>query len=188
MFNETFANEFVPTAGASNAEEFLFSQHSTSTSQPSIFKGYTDTFAAALCPASPLTGSHCHPCHGHTTLPPSTKPCPNGPPRWRHRLSMALKVPLTLATQITFPAQENSLASFSAGSSPCAAIFVKSGMQKDYYIKNVIPKARVLLREPTLILPKGTLRFDGEHHGRSQVRLQQWEIRVCFLLRHLGKN
>ena len=100
----------------------------TSTSPFSIFNGYTATLAFGLCPDCPVAGSHCHPCHGHTTLPPSINPCPSGPPRCKHRLSIALKVPFTLATQMTLSPQGNSFASPPAGSSDSALIFVKVDM------------------------------------------------------------
>ena len=53
----------------------------TRTSSPSNFSGYTGTLAAGFCAAAPVFGSNSHPCHGHTTLPWLTNPCPRGPPR-----------------------------------------------------------------------------------------------------------
>src|SRR5665811_1108240 len=50
---------------------------STSTSPSSILRGYMATFALALCAASPVLGSHAHPCHGQTTLPFSIMPSPS---------------------------------------------------------------------------------------------------------------
>src|SRR5437588_1561137 len=102
--------------------------NSISTSPLSTFNGYTRTLAAGLCEASPVSGSHIQPCHGHTTFPPSIIPCPSGPPRCRHTLSIALMVPFTLATQTTLSPTVNSLASFSAGSSDWAASLRNSGM------------------------------------------------------------
>src|SRR6266852_899322 len=104
---------------------------STSTSPLSILSGYTATFALGLCAASPVFGSHCQPCHGQTSLLPSIIPCPRGPPRCRHTLSMALIVPLTLATQMTLSPQGNSFASPSAGSSDWVVSLVKLGMVVD---------------------------------------------------------
>src|SRR5882762_11507624 len=87
-----------------------------------------DSLAAGLCAAWPVFGSHCQPCQGQTSLLPSIIPCPNGPPRCRQTLSMALIVPLTLATQITLSPQGNSFASPSAGSSDWVVSSVKLGM------------------------------------------------------------
>src|SRR6266850_2552318 len=95
---------------------------STSTSSPSTLIGYTATFAAGLCATSPVLGSYCQPCHGHITLPSSITPCPSGPPRCRHTLSMALSVPSQLATQMVLSPTTNSRASPSAGNSDFAAM------------------------------------------------------------------
>src|SRR2546422_11743377 len=76
-----------------------------------------DSFAAGLCAACPVFGSHCQPCQGHTSLSPSIVPCPKGPPRCRQTLSMAEITPFTLATQIILSPQANSLASPSGGNS-----------------------------------------------------------------------
>src|ERR1700681_4208913 len=89
---------------------------SITTSLPSIFTAYTATLAPGV-PASPVFGSHSHPCHGQTTFPPEITPCPSGPPRCRQTLSMALISPFTLATQRVLSPQGNSLASFVAGRS-----------------------------------------------------------------------
>src|SRR6202163_4552852 len=89
---------------------------SISTSPPSILTGYTATLAPGV-PASPVFGSHSHPCHGQTTFPPEITPCPSGPPRCRQALSIALISPPTLATQLVFSPQGNSLASLGAGRS-----------------------------------------------------------------------
>src|SRR5271157_5815514 len=86
------------------------------TSPPSIFTGYTATFAPGG-PASPVFGSHSQPCHGQTTFPLEITPAPSGPPRCRQMLSMALISPFTLATQMVLPPQANSLAVLGAGRS-----------------------------------------------------------------------
>src|SRR4029077_6378458 len=101
---------------------------SISTSPFSIFSEYTAIFTLGFCDASPVFGSHAQPCQGHTTLPPSIIPCPSGPPRCMQTLSMALKVPFTLATQMVFSPQGNSLASSAGGSSDSVVSFVKFGM------------------------------------------------------------
>src|ERR1022692_88181 len=96
---------------------------SISTSPPSTFTGYTATFAPGG-PASPVFGSHSQPCHGQTTFPPEITPCPSGPPRCRHTLSIALISPFTLATQTVFSPQGNSFASLRPGSSAWEATLV----------------------------------------------------------------
>src|SRR5208282_4426847 len=95
--------------------------NSISTSPPSIFTGYTATFAPGG-PASPVFGSHSQPCQGQTTFPPEITPWPSGPPRCRQTLSMALISPFTLATQMVLSPQGNSLASLRAGRSDSVAI------------------------------------------------------------------
>src|ERR1022692_1799070 len=108
---------------------------SISTSPPSTFTGYTATFAPGG-PASPVFGSHAHPCHGQTTFPPKIAPWPSGPPRCRQMLSMALISPFTLATQIVLSPQGNSLASLIEGSSDWVAILT-SGMSSRNVLLNV---------------------------------------------------
>src|SRR6266852_7579863 len=98
------------------------------TSPFSTLTGYTATFALGLCAASPVFGSHCQPCHGQTSLLPSIIPCPSGPPRCRHTLSMAEIVPFTLATQMVLLPQGNSLASPSGGSSGWVVSLMKLDM------------------------------------------------------------
>src|ERR1017187_6775844 len=96
---------------------------SISTPPPSIFTGYTATFAPGG-PASPVFGSHSQPCHGQTTFPPEITPAPRGPPRCRQMLSMALISPFTLATQMVLSPQGNSLASLFEGRSDWNAILM----------------------------------------------------------------
>src|SRR4051812_38109645 len=51
---------------------------STFTSSPSIFTGYTSTFAEGFFTHSPVATLNCQPCQGQVTTFPSTSPSPKG--------------------------------------------------------------------------------------------------------------
>lgn len=80
----------------------------------------------ALRGVSPVFGSNCQPCHGHTSFPSSTRPWPSGPPQCGHTLSVAHNSPFTLAMHTLFPSAMNSFALPHAGKSDLTVTLTKT--------------------------------------------------------------
>lgn len=98
----------------------------TSTSSADNLTSNTSTFARGEWTATPVFTSKAQACHGQMSLPSSTMPCPSGPPRCGHTLSMAASCPFEFAMQITLPAQSASRASPGGGSSEAAITLTNS--------------------------------------------------------------
>ena len=95
-------------------------ERSTSMVPLRVRKGNTFTFACSGSAATPVRQSNAQACHGHTTVSPSTHPCPKGPCRCGHQFSSACSSPPTLARQYVPPSHSTSRTSSFAGPSPAA--------------------------------------------------------------------
>src|SRR5205814_5125814 len=90
---------------------------STRTSSPSTRSGNTSTRSFAGYSDNPVFTWNAHECHGHTTVSPSSHPCPSGPCRCGHTLSNADNSPFTFARQTATPSTSASATCPTAGAS-----------------------------------------------------------------------